>query len=163
MLSPNQAGTPSASSAGNANQLQSPQLKYSANIQKIDGCPPVECVSVDCQPYRFAFAKIDNRAFTPVALINPQRTLRGRPVAQCCTCYSLSVFQTFEQLKARALEGLKNSPQFLKKIGDHFIRMDIRSVDGACTTPTGTGHFDFFEFATFDGPDSVREHGKLMP
>lgn len=141
---------------------QPPQLKYSAEIKSISGCPPTSCTGAARVGFRFAPAKLSHEAFLPVALIKPQRILKGRPITQCCTGYSLSLYQSLDQLKKRAEAGIKTSPLFLKRIGDHFVRMTVGPQDGVSSVAAADGHFDFFEYVAFKGLDSVEEHGALM-
>jgi hypothetical protein len=156
-------GEPSTATSGAKTSSPRASLKYFAQIQKISGCPPHACQGTTCKAYRFAGSKLDSNSFLPIALITPQRNLRGRPVNQCCTGYSLSFFQTLDQLRERAKEGIKNSPNFLKRIGDHFVCMKIAVTDGISTAVSKDGHFDFFEFVSFDAEKSVEEHRRLVP
>jgi len=160
---PSQVGGSVQGGIGTVASQQAPKLKYISEITKIAGCPPMSCQGSACQGYRFAPASLSDKAFLPVALVTPQRILRGRPITQCCTAYSLSLFQTLDQLRKRAEEGKKTAPNFLKRVGDHFVRLDISASDGVSSAPNGHGHFDFFERVTFDALKCVVEHGELMP
>jgi hypothetical protein len=150
----------SASAAPGAGEQA--KLKYAHEIKQVCDCPPASSQSVDCYAYRFAFDKLD-KSFTPVALFNPQMTVSGRPVAHCCEGYSLSMFDTLEQLRKRARAGLDRAPNFLKRIGDHFVRIKLTALDGIRTPSSSNGHFEFFEAATFDGPSRSLAHARLFP
>jgi len=138
------------------------QIRYAEQIKSIAGCPPPDVQALDTVGYRFAFDDVANEHnFLPVAVIQPERSHAGQSISQCCTGYSLSIFDSVENLAKRARKVLKTSPKFLERVGDHFIAMKIAAGDGFCTAPNGSGHFDFFEAASFSGPGSVIDHEGL--
>lgn len=141
---------------------QSLRLKYALELQQVCDCPPASSQNPDCNAYRFAFDRLE-KSFTPIALLNPQRTVCGRPVVQCCEGYSLSMFETLEQLRKMAQAGLNRAPNFLKRIGDHFVHLKLTEVDGVRTLPNSKGHFEFFEATAFDGPTRSLTHQRLFP
>ncbi|MFM0307127.1 hypothetical protein P0D71_04955 [Paraburkholderia sp. RL17-383-BIF-A] len=137
-------------------------LRYGTEIREVDGCPPQGVQGLDIVGFRFAFGDIKHaHNWLPVAKIQPERTHAGQPITQCCTGYSLSVFESLDALTRKAKKVLATSPKFLKNVGDHFIALKISSADGVCTLPNTTGHFDFFEFQSFSGTEAVAEHARL--
>jgi hypothetical protein len=137
-------------------------LRYGTEIGEVDGCPPQGVQGLDIVGFRFAFGDIKHaHNWLPVAKIQPERTHSGQPITQCCTGYSLSVFESLDALTRKAKKVLATSPKFLKNVGDHFIALKISSADGVCTLPNTTGHFDFFEFQSFSGTEAVAEHARL--
>ncbi|EEF27747.1 conserved hypothetical protein [Ricinus communis] len=106
-------------------------LRYAIEIKKLDCCPPEDAQGLDIVGYRFAFENVDHRDnYLPVALIQPERVHAGQPITQCCTGYSLSVFESVDALAKKAKKMLATSPKFLKKVGDHFVALKISVADG---------------------------------
>lgn len=138
-------------------------FKYARQLRAIGDCPPSGCQSCDGIGFRFASSNAaDARNFKPVAVLTPNRKFRSGLLAKrCCTAYALSMYQTFDHLKAAAKKGLKNSPQFLKRIGGHYIELHIKPHDGRTTNPGASGHFDFFESASFVATGALKSHGVL--
>jgi len=145
--------------------LDGATLRYAANITDLECCPPSEAVPKDIVGYRFAFDNLQHRNnFLPVAMIDPSRKLPGSntSIADCCTGYSLSVFASKDFLKAKIEKAIKNNPKITKKLGDHYVAINIGRHDGLCTEPNRTGHFDFFEFLRYKAIDSVAEFGPIF-
>jgi hypothetical protein len=113
--------------------------------------------------YRFAFSDASNESnFLPVAKLQPSRTLPdGRPVVECCEGWSLSMYTTLDKLQSKAKKTLKTSPQFLKRVGDCYMQIKLTAACGVHTDPNNSGHFDFFERATFDCSKAIVNHGKM--
>jgi len=157
--------TPAAGTSPNPGQAQSTQFsfRYAAQIKDIEHCPPSQASKLSVIGYRFAFEEFNHKHnFLPLALIQPERIHVGQPMTQCCTGYSLSVYESLEALKRKAQKVLKNSPQFLSKVGDHFFEMKISGADGICTAPSSTGHFDFFEDKDFSCQNAITKHQRLV-
>ncbi|WP_186014498.1 hypothetical protein [Burkholderia gladioli] len=137
-------------------------LRYAAEIKRLDGCPPKDVTTIDIVGFRFAFEDIDDPSnYLPVAVVKPERVIAGQPIVQCCTGYSLSVFNSLESLARKAKQVMKTSPLFLRRVGDHFVALKITHNAGVCTEPNASGHFDLFESEDFSYRTSVLNHGRL--
>ncbi|MFA6068111.1 MAG: hypothetical protein WC810_06000 [Janthinobacterium sp.] len=141
-----------------------PVHKYSTKMATITKCPPKSNLTEIDVGYRFAFSNVaDVRNFLPVAKISPHRTLpNGKKIVDCCSGWSLSMYTTLDKLQSRVLKTADNAPQFMKRVGDSFIKVKLTKACGEHTKPDGTGHFEFFERSTFDGNSAVVEHGKIF-
>jgi hypothetical protein len=71
------------------------------------------------------------------------------------------MFQTLTQLKNRAKLALKTSPNFLKRVGDHYLQFALQANDGRVTTPSTYGHFEFYEFVGTSLSTRVVKHESL--
>jgi hypothetical protein len=157
-------GTNAGVATSGKQSLAHAALKYAKNLKTISACPPVAAEQLDVTAFRFSFAdKADQRNFQPVAIMQPSRLVCGHPIADCCSGYALSSYTSLTELQSRAKAGLRTSPLFLKRVGDHFAKFQISSNDGLCTQPGGSGHFDCHEFANFDGHAATTDHGLLLP
>lgn len=68
-----------------------------------------------------------------------------------------------QQLRNLILRMEKTSPNFRKIVGDHFVKLDMREHDGRRTAEDKFGHYNFYEYTTFDAHSAVQEHGPLFP
>ncbi|MBO2977506.1 hypothetical protein [Burkholderia pseudomallei] len=138
------------------------QLRYAAEIKRLTCCPPTDAQALNIVGFRFAFEDLEHRDnYLPLAKITPERAIAGQPVTECCTGYSLSVFNSLDALASRARKVLKTSPQFLRRVGDHFVQLKITAEAGICTAPNNSGHFDLFELDTFSCRGAVLVHERL--
>ncbi|WP_439889748.1 hypothetical protein ACS7SF_10600 [Ralstonia sp. 25C] len=137
-------------------------LRYAQEITSIACCPPTEVLSEDFEGFRFAFSDLAHTSnYLPIARIQPERIISGRPVAQCCTAFSLSAFDSLENLVRKAKKILVNNPKFLRLVGDHYVKIGVSGSEGVRTSPNATGHFDFFEATSYAGQKSVVRHDRL--
>lgn len=137
-------------------------LRYAEEIRSMGNCPPNSSLAREAIGFRFAFEDIHHRNnFLPVALIEPERVVGSQPVTKCCAGYSLSMFDSVDNLVGRARKIIKHAPLFLKKVGDHFVEVKIAPSDGICTAVNSIGHFDFFEADSFSARAAVVTHGRL--
>jgi hypothetical protein len=142
--------------------ITKPQLlKYAVELSKLANCPP-PTKSEYRNGFRFAHSRIDDlKNFQPVAIRSPSRLSKLDQTA-CCSAYALSMFDTLENLLAKAKSLRKSNPQILKSIGDHAIELQLDAIDGRHTVKTlSTGHFDFHEFTDFNAATRVLSHAKL--
>lgn len=138
-------------------------FKYATEIREIAKCPIQPHNAAIGMAYRFAQADLsDEKNYLPAALLQPDRSMPGRkPITECCVGWSLSMFTTLDALQERARKTIKNSPKFLKRVGDHYTQLTLTSTCGVHTGPNNEGHFEFFERITFDGKKAVVSHGKM--
>lgn len=138
-------------------------FKYANEIREIAKCPVHPHDASIGMAYRFALADLaDEKNYLPTALLQPDRSMPGRkPIAECCVGWSLSMFTTLDALQERARKTIKNSPKFLKRVGDHYTQVKLTATCGVHTGPNNEGHFEFFERSTFDGKKAVVSHGKM--
>ena len=135
-------------------------FKYHSTISAISNCPPSASGSPLSVSYRFCHADLKHPSNTlPIAEIHKNSLPPRRPN---CSSYALSMFVSLETLKARAKAGISNSPQFLKKIGDHYVKIELSSTAGRQTVPNSDGHFDLHEYASFNLHAAVQEHRQLV-
>lgn len=138
-------------------------FKYAVQIKEIAKCPVHPNFTDVGMAYRFAQANVnDDSNYLPIALLQPDRSLPGRkPITECCTGWSLSMFTTLDALQNRVRKTGDFAPKFLKRVGDHFIQLKLTPACGVHTDVNNEGHFDFFERETFDGKKAVVSHGKM--
>ena len=138
-------------------------LRYAKEIHAIAGCPPSEALPRATIGFRFVTKDLaDVQNFKPVALLQPSRAVGPLSITHCCCGYALSMFQSMKHLRPKAQAMQKSAPLFLKRVGDHYAKIDIQPMDGTCTLPNSSGHFAFFESKGFVGVLAVKEHGVLQ-
>lgn len=138
-------------------------FKYATEMKDIEGCPLKETKTDIEVAYRFAFLAVkDTQNFLPIALLNPQRSMPGgKHIAKCCEAWSLSMFTTLEALQNKLKKVSETSPFFTKRVGEYFTQIKLTPSCGVHTVPNSSGHFEFFEKASFDGRMAVISHGKI--
>jgi hypothetical protein len=135
------------------------ELRYLTELNALPTCPPPVCQEPVSMGYRFATANLaDQNNALPVLKINPNRFLNEPKL--CCSGLALSMYVTLPQLNDRARKGVKNNPNFLKRIGDHYVQLTIADLGRQCE-PSSVGHFDFFEYTSFQFAQQVISHGRL--
>lgn len=136
------------------------QYKYLSELNKIKGCPPRVLQNQLTKGYRFAFANLDNpNNFLPPAILKPSRILPNQvAIIECCTGFSLSMYDSLDKLQEKARAAKKSNPLILKRLGTHFIEVEFNTSDGRHTSPSANGHFDLFETSTFSCKAAVKTH-----
>ena len=136
------------------------QLRYHNEIQLIATCPPPSAKSPLGYGYRFAFEDLsDSRNHLPVAKISPSRFI-NEPPKVCCSALALSMYSTLPNLQKRAEAGVKNSPNFLKRVGNRFVQLNLSGA-GRQTDVSNSGHFDFHEYTHFNFSACVMSAGVI--
>ena len=153
----------SASDGSSATSQVAVPLKYAYEIKHLSGCPEQPTYANVGIAYRFAQATVEHQDnFLPIARLQPLRVAPGgKPVVDCCEAWSLSMFTTLSALQAKAKKVCKTSPKFLKRVGEFYTQVKLTPQCGVHTQPNSSGHFEFFERATFDGVKAVIHHEKL--
>jgi hypothetical protein len=145
-----------------ATTLKKITFKYSKELEATTDFSPATLVQKDQPGFRLVKSNLDDESnFLPQAILVPNRHVHGRSIAASATGFALSMFESLDLLKTRTRSILKNSPQFLKRVGNHYAQLDLTSEDGASTATNGTGHFDFFEDVTFVPKSAVVSHSEL--
>jgi hypothetical protein len=137
------------------------EFKYHVEFAPLAGCPPAPSRHTQRVGYRFAtssLGEVCNRL--PPYKINPTRWIGSRR-GLCCSVFALSMYGTRDALIQRARVALLASPQFLKRIGDHYVELTLAPESGRQTTMTPAGHFDLYEYRGFDFMASVQVHEKM--
>lgn len=141
-----------------------PTYKHAVQLSAIPNCPGKELQPCPGSGFRFAFKDAsDERNLLPVAILDPDRRFEGKAAKEHCPAYGLSMFQTLTQLKSRAQLALKTSPNFLKRVGDHYLEFKLLADDGRVTKPTSSGHFEFYEYAGITLSARIVKHDGLAP
>lgn len=140
------------------------QYKYLSELNKIKGCPPRTLQNQLTKGYRFAFSDLDNpNNFLPPAILKPSRILPNQvAITDCCTGFSLSMFDSLDTLQKRVRAARKSNPLILKRLGTHYIELEFDATGGRHTLPNATGHFDFFETTTFSCKAAVKSHAPIQ-
>jgi hypothetical protein len=71
------------------------------------------------------------------------------------------MYVTLEHLLNAARAGLKISPLYLKRLGDHYVQLSLSPDSGRQTQANSKGHFDLHEYQKFDFVTSALEHAKM--
>lgn len=158
------AQAPSSSGVGSGPSALPPvaTLKYHTQLAAIENCPPLGLQSPTGPAFRFAKLPLthpDNEL--PIAYLTPTRVIAGKAVIECCNCYSLSFFQTLPQLRAKFAKGLKNAPNLAKRLGTHYVQINLTNNSGRCTPANSSGHFELFEFSSFSIHAAVLSQGLI--
>lgn len=146
---------------GLTEQSQALEFKYHVEMAPLEGCPPPASIAPLGVGYRFATAVLtDSRNNLPPYKINPHRWV-GERRSLCCSVFALSMFATRDALCQRARAGLLASPQFLKRLGDHYVQVSLAPGSGRQTQASNGGHFDLHEYKGFNLANAVLAHEKL--
>lgn len=163
---PPQPATPHAPlSNGQTFQSGSPivvgnALRYHLEINKNADCPPTSSGHQDVG-YRFCFAsKTDRRNFLPTSILDLSRT-DGNAPAPCCSGYALSMFVSLENLIEKRDKLAKRIKKFAEKKGSHYAKLSLTKNCGRCASLNDEGHFDFFEYTTFNAINAITEHAEI--
>lgn len=137
------------------------EFRYHKDLRELPDCPPAATTSPLAAGYRFAQSdlKHPNNSLPPIK-INPDPFALAKP-KRCCSGFGLSMYATLSALRDRASKGVRHSPLFLKRLGDHYVKVHLTAASGRQTIADSNGHFDLFEYASFDFHTSVAEHLKL--
>jgi hypothetical protein len=131
------------------------EYKYRAEISGIAGCPSHATAAFNGDCYRAVQSNLKHPAnFLPIAKIDPHRLKRAR-AGQLCGLWGLSMYEHAEQLREMILKVEKHSPRFRFLIGDHCARLKLTALHGRRTSASASGHFDFYEYATFNAETVV--------
>lgn len=139
------------------------EMRYHAFISKLDSCPAHATLRCNEPAYRVVHSDLkhpDN--FVPQAVSQPDRLATASDSRQC-GLWSLSLYRDPQQLRNLILKMEKTSPKFRKIVGDHYVKLDMKEHDGRRTPDDQFGHFNFYEYTTFDAHTAVQEHGPLFP
>ena len=137
-------------------------FKYQAEMGAIPGCP-FKTNGEFAESFRAVHEDLrhDNN-FLPQGRLEPGKYDKSA-AAHRCMQWALSMYESPEQLKAMIIRGKQIAPNFTRRVGEFCARLELTSKDGRRTAPTARGHFSFYEFASFDANNSVREHFPLFP
>jgi hypothetical protein len=131
------------------------EYKYRAEISEISGCPSQATTPFKDDCYRAVQSDPKHPGnFLPIARIDPHRLKKARP-DQRCALWGLSMYEHAQQLREMILKVEKHSPRFRLLIGDHCARLRLTAQHGRRTLASASGHFDFYEYATFNAETAV--------
>lgn len=142
-----------------ARETVAAELRYRSEMEGLISCPPAPSTSPRTVGYRFATSDLaDANNALPVIKINPSRFVgEHKP---CCSALALSMYLSLPALINRARKGVKSNPNFLKRLGNHYVEVNISSLGRQCE-PNNEGHFDFFEYTSFNFRQQVLSHGRI--
>lgn len=143
--------------------VQPKEFRYHDHISKIACCPGSANELFEENNFRAVQKDIKfKNNFLPQAVYEPQRLLKCKPGAKC-SLWGLSTYESVEGLRNLILKVEETTPNFRKKIGDHYAKLRLSSEVGRRTASDKFGHFDFYEYTNFDAQKSVIEHAPLFP
>jgi hypothetical protein len=137
-------------------------LRYQRELSAIENCPGSATLS-DCMSIRAVHEDIqhpDN--FAPIALRDPARLKRASSMETRCSLWSLSMFESVEQLCSMVKRVERTTKRFRDLIGHYYVEMKLHPVDGVRTVTSATGHFALHPSVTFDAKVRILAH-KLLP
>ncbi|RFM31233.1 hypothetical protein [Chitinophaga silvisoli] len=129
------------------------ELKYRDLLKEVSNngcsCPPDDATSLITVAYRFVFEEDTKKInHLPNKIISPKRKLRDT-VEECSAC-GLSCYLTEENASTKYNYLIEAHQNIYKNIGDSLSVGTINAEDGQVTTVDHEGHYDFYEFATFN-------------
>jgi hypothetical protein len=139
-------------------------LRYHAEIAAIEGCALSVLNSAAFTPSSYRIVHKDHNPldFVPHAIRHPWILKQHGPEG-CCKAWSLSMYETLDQLKAAVQFGTTHARKLMKKAGDHAARMELTTSDGYRSTATPNGHFSFYECDKFQPETAIKERVPLVP
>jgi len=135
-------------------------LKHQAELSALTDCLSQLGHQFNSFAYRVVHGALNHPDnYLPQAVLKPAR-LNSTPHL-CCSLWGLSMFETRDQLARRMKKNVKNSPNFLKLVGDHYVCLSLKSSHGLRTPSSKHGHFDFYPYTDCDVNSAVIEHAPL--
>lgn len=124
-------------------------------------CPPAEAFEAERQAFRWIFDPMTDTCFLPVAQRNPPRLQRAHDPSQRCSCWALSMHESFEH-SSRAFQAVeKTFKRARKTLGSAIAHGTLRCSDGLSTPSDKNGHFDFHPYSTFAPLSTFKVFGEL--
>ena len=162
-MSDNKAtGTASAQIAVPHTSAAAPQYKYDVEIRQIVGCPFHATACFTEASYRAVQSDIRHPSnFLPAGRLEPEKYANSA-LGHKCMSWALSLYESPDQLRAMIRRAEQVAPLFRLRVGDHYARLQLTATDGKRTAVSRSGHFSFYEFASFDPHGAVKEHLPLF-
>jgi hypothetical protein len=152
-----------AGSVEKAQAVAQYELRYHAQISQIEDCPCALTGAYEKLGYHLVQANLQSpRNFLPMAKKDPSG-YAAKAAAQRCPWWSLSMFEKPEQLRKRFTKARLSSPKAEMLLGDHYVCFKLNHTKGRISAPAPSGHFEFFEYTTFDPAAEALDHQKLYP
>lgn len=109
-------------------------------------CPPVGASIPNGEAWRWVFAPMSERCFSPVAVRNPPRLSRAKDALEQCSCWGLSMHTSANASIAafKAVEAI--FPRARKTLGTHVAVGQLDGTIGIATLPDHHGHFDLHPY-----------------
>ena len=123
------------------------ELKYKNEIENFDNCPPIDCIEMNKDAYRFIKNTINEESFLPASIQNPSRILK---VSDECIAYGLSMYKDEDSARQAYTKLKKRMPRIHKIIGNKLARGYLTPEYGLCSPNNSTGHFTFHEYLNKD-------------
>jgi hypothetical protein len=138
----------------NINSENQASLKYQYLIDEIDlndgcTCPPENAEASHRIAFRYVFENDPNlESHKPGRLKNPKRV--GKTGDESCSLCSISCFETVQQAITKYRDLVNTRPNLANVLGDSLAMGELDEMSGLVTEIDEHGHFDLFEFSTFD-------------
>lgn len=127
------------------------QFKYLVYLETLTNCPPNTCQTRNMNAYRFIFEDVDHQNnFKPVLIIDPKRVLGPDTEPVKCSGYALSFFDSSENARSRYKALTRSHKNIGQKLGSHIAKVQVDVMDGVCSEPNKSGHFDLHEYQETD-------------
>ncbi|MBL7796960.1 MAG: hypothetical protein JNJ90_10690 [Saprospiraceae bacterium] len=131
-----------------------PDLKHQSDFDQLSiECPPSTCQPDSLVAFRWVFEDMqDNRNFTPVFFLNPNRFLTKNDDEKC-RAMGLSMFTTSEYATTRfefLLRVIGNAAY--ERFGTHVANCRLLELDGVNSKPDGNGHFTNYPVENHEYP-----------
>ena len=136
------------------NEEEMPILKYQELIDQIDlgegiSCPPQNSIATDRDAYRYIFEDDPNlESHKPAKVKSPKRILKA--IEENCSLCGLSCFRSVDEAMSIYFNLVKARPNLVKILGDSLAKGILNKKSGLLTENDELGHFDLFEYSTFD-------------
>lgn len=128
--------------------------KYNDDLAAHAPCPPSGAVPRSFVGFRFAHKDYPESDFLPVGKMLGENR-------RCCLAFAVSIYDSIECARRAHASASKSAPQFKKRVGDFYCKIEIKPEHGVATPANERGHVSFFEYSGVNWRSLVADHGPL--
>lgn len=140
--------------AAESEEKREQKLKYQHLIDQVEleadcSCPPANSMIVKIEAFRFVFENDpDLNSHKPAKVKSPKRIMKT--AEENCSLCGLSCFRSAQEALSTYFNLVKARPNLINVLGDSLSIGNLDENSGMSTEVDSEGHFDLFEYSTFD-------------
>lgn len=139
------------------------EFEYHDQMSSLPDCPCALKGPYDKIGYHLVQSNLqDVGNFLPKGKKDPEGYER-QVVVKRCPWWSLSMFESPDHLRRRFSKAKLSNPMVAKLIGDHFVKFRLDHTKGRISSASSNGHFEFFQYKSFDPLLEASDHQRLYP
>lgn len=139
------------------------ELRYHHHISQIADCPCALSGEYEKDGFHLVQADLQSPAnFRPKGLKDAAGYAVTAPEKRC-VWWALSMFESPDHIRRRFNKAMRSNPKLGKLIGEYYVRFRLNHTLGRVSATASNGHFEFFEYTSFDAKSQALDHQKLNP